>query len=535
MTTVARLVGDRLAAAGVRYVLGHPGGEVVDLIEGFRAAGLEFVLTRHESSAGFMADAMAAASGIPGVCVGTLGPGATNLVTGVAQAYLDRSPVLAFSGQLPVDRFERTTHQRLELQALFSPITKWQARLAPAGAGDVVDRALRVALQPRRGPVYLEVPSDVPHQEALERRRVSRVGNTTDATSARAIDRDAAQQAALRLRASKRPVILVGMDANDPVVSARLAALAEAWSIPVIDSPKAKGVFREDHPLFLGTIEMLGTAKLYELIEGCDLVLMIGFDPVEFDRDWTAEAEVIHIGALPNDDGQYRATVELVGSIAEALATILALSGTSAAKWLAAEVKESREAFRAYLSPRRAGLTSQQVLATLRDVLPEDALATCDVGYNKAVTGQCWQAFGAKTFFMSNGLSSMGYGLPAALGLQLLHRDRAVACVVGDGGFAMTMAELETAARVELPVITIVLADDALSQIKAVQERKGFPATGTTFRGLDYLAIARGFGIAGYDVTTAAECREAFEAARRARRPALIAAHVDASAYDLTS
>ncbi|HLQ04938.1 MAG TPA: thiamine pyrophosphate-binding protein, partial [Verrucomicrobiae bacterium] len=160
--TVGQLIGERLHAAGVRYVMGHPGGEVVDLIEGFRAAGLEFILTRHETSAAFMADAMAAASGIPGVCVATLGPGATNLVTGVAQAFLDRAPVLAFSGQLPVDRYEITTHQKLDLQALFAPVTKWQARVSPANAGDLTERALRVALRPRRGPVYLEVPSDVP-------------------------------------------------------------------------------------------------------------------------------------------------------------------------------------------------------------------------------------------------------------------------------------------------------------------------------------------------------------------------------------
>ncbi len=535
MTTVGRLIGDRLKAAGVRYVMGHPGGEVVDLIEGFRKAGLEFVLTRHETSAGFMADAMAAATGIPGVCVGTLGPGATNLVTGVAQAYLDRSPVLAFTGQLPADRFELTTHQKLELRALFAPITKWQTRVSPSGAGDAIDRALRVALRPRRGPVYLEVPSDVPRQEAKEDGAYAkRHGATFPTTAGSVVDRVMAQRAAERIRARQRPVILVGMDANDAITSSRLTSLAEEWSIPVIDSPKSKGVFREDHPLFLGTIEMLGTAKLYELIDRSDLILMVGFDPVEFDQEWTATAEVIHIGELPNDDRHYPATVELVGPIHEAIDAVRSLAGTSAPKWTTAQVKLFSDSFRAYVAPRRAGLTSQQVLATLRAVLPEDALVTCDVGYNKSVTGQCWQAFGAKTFFMSNGLSSMGYGLPAALGLQLLHRDRAVACVLGDGGFAMTMAELETAVRMELPVITIVLADDALSQIKAGQESKGFPATGTTFHGLDYVSIARGFGIAGYDVTTAAECRDAFGAARRSKQPALIAAHVDPSAYRLT-
>jgi acetolactate synthase-1/2/3 large subunit len=527
--SVGRLIGDRLREAGVRYVMGHPGGEVVDLIEGFRAAGLEFVLTRHETSAAFMADAMAASTGIPGVCVATLGPGATNLVTGVAQAYLDRSPVLALTGQLPMSRYEIVTHQKLDLRALYTPITKWQARVSAADAADVADRALRVALSPRRGPVHLEVPSDVPHQETSEVDEAP----AWPATRMPAIDAGAAGAAAQRLVRGRRPLILVGLDANDDVIASRVAAFAEEWQIPVLDSPKAKGVFPEDHPLFVGTIEMLGTARLYEEIERSDLVFMIGFDPVEFDRDWPAGPEVVHIGPLPNDDRYYRASVEVVGPINEALDAIRSLAGTPQAKRSAAEIADFRSSFRAFVSPARPGLTAQRVLTVMREVLPIDAIATCDVGYNKAVTGQCWVAHRAKTFFMSNGLSSMGYGLPAAIGLKLVHRDTPVACVLGDGGFGMTMAELETAARLGLPVIVVVLADDALSQIKAGQERRGYPVTGTTFGALDYVAIARGFGAKGYDVTTEAECRAAFRDALSARTPVLIAAHVDPTAYQL--
>ena len=534
MTTVARLIGERLKDAGVRHVMGHPGGEVVDLIEGFRAAGLDFVLTRHEASAGFMADAMATASGLPAAVVGTLGPGATNLVTGVAQCFLDRSPVIALTGQLPDDRFEITTHQRLELRALFAPITKWQAHVTPANARGVIDRALRVALSARRGPVYLEVPSDVPRQDARDDGSASHRYDTREhGTPQPAIDPDAAGAAARLLAESKRPVILVGMDANDDVVASRLRAFAEEWSVPVIDSPKSKGVFREDHPLFVGTIEGLGTARLFEIIDGCDVVLMVGFDPVEFDRDWTANAKVVHVNTVPNNERYYRENVEIVGPINEAIDAMRSLCGAGEPKWPSGDVKRIREEFRTFVSPKRGGLTAQQVLAALRAALPEDAIATCDVGYNKAVTAQCWTAYAPKTFFMSNGLSSMGYGLPAAIGLKLLHHERPVACVLGDGGFAMTMAELETSARLETPVIVVVLADDALSQIKAGQERKGFPAVGTTFRGLDYVAVAKGFGANGYEVTTEAECRDAFGVARSSKTTTLIAAHVDPSAYQL--
>lgn len=518
----------------MRYVTGHPGGEVVDLIEGFRQAGLEFILTRHETAAAFMSEAMASASGIPGVCVATLGPGATNLVTGVAQAQLDRAPLIAFTGQLPADRFEITTHQKLDLRALFAPITKWQARLSAANAADVTDRALRESLRPRRGPVYIEVPSDVPRQvpaggrDATPSDIVSRDADDLHAV----VDLPAAGRAAQLLRDSKRPVILVGMDANDDSAVGPLRDLAEVWGIPVMVSPKAKGVFGEEHPLFLGTIEMLGTGRLYDYIDGSDLVLMIGFDPVEFDRDWTAAAKVIHIGPLPNDDRYYDSAVELVGPIRDGIDALRSGASTPTPKRAPEEIRPFRESFRAYVTPTRDGLTSWEVLAELRAALPENALVTCDVGYNKAVTGQCFPVYLPKTFFMSNGLSSMGYGLAAALGLKLQHRELPVACVLGDGGFAMVMAELETAVRLRLGITVIVLADDALSQIKAGQERKGYLVTGTTFGALDYVALAKGFGMTGFDVRTIAECRAALRVSP-SDAPTLIAAHVDPSAYQL--
>jgi acetolactate synthase-1/2/3 large subunit len=480
-----------------------------------------------------MSEAMASASGIVGVCVATLGPGATNLVTGVAQASLDRAPLIAFTGQLPADRFEVTTHQKVDLRALFAPITKWQARLTASNAADVVDRALRESLRPRRGPVYIEVPSDVPRQAPTGARDAPShgVSQAPEGTPA-PVDRAAASHAAHLLSESKRPVILAGMDANHNGAVGALRGLAEEWGMPVMVSPKAKGVFREDHPLFLGTIEMLGTAKLYEYIDSSDLVLMIGFDPVEFDRDWTAQAPVIHIGPLPNDDRYYDSAVELIGPIREAIDVLRSVAGTPATTRSPDEVRAFRDSFRAFVTAKRDRLTPQQVLAELRAALPEDALVTCDVGYNKAVTGQCFPMYRPKTFFMSNGLSSMGYGLAAALGLKLLHRDREVACVLGDGGFAMLMAELETGARERLGVTVVVLADDALSQIKAGQERKGYPVTGTTFGGLDYVALAKGFGITGREVRTVAECREAVRA-RSPDRPTLIAARIDPSAYQL--
>jgi acetolactate synthase-1/2/3 large subunit len=196
-------------------------------------------------------------------------------------------------------------------------------------------------------------------------------------------------------------------------------------------------------------------------------------------------------------------------------------------------VSAFREEFRTWVRPRRDGLTSQDVLGALRDALPEDALVACDVGYNKAVSVQCWPAYQPRTFFLSNGLSSMGYGLPAAIGLKLAHPDRAVACILGDGGFAMSLGELETARRLGQAFIIVVLADQSLQQIKASQERKGFTVTGTTFGALDYRALASAFDADGVEVRTLEECRATFNDASRASRLTLVAAHVDPSGYRL--
>lgn len=473
-----------------------------------------------------MAEAMATLTGAPGACVATLGPGATNIVTGVAHAFLDRAPVIVLTGQLPVERYEIATHQKLDLRALFAPITKWQARVTPGSAAGVTDRALWVAMRPRRGPVFLEVPSDVAGREAPEPARSDIVAEPIGSA-----DVAGARRAAEMLRHAKRPVIVAGLDALD--AAAAVVRLAEARSIPVIVSPKAKGLISDDHPLSVGTIEGLGSGRLYDWIAGRDLVLMVGFDPVEFDRDWAASAPVIHIGPLPNDDRYFPSALDLVGPIDRHLEALAGSGRPDATD--RAETAAFRESFRAFVRPHRLGLTAQQVLAELRAALPEHGLLSCDVGFNKAVASQCWPTYAPRTFFLSNGLSSMGYGLPAAIGLKLARPDLPVACILGDGGFAMSMAELETAARLGLALTVVVLADEALSQIRAGQERKGIPTTGTTFGALDYVALAQAFGAHGVDVRTVDDCRRAFADAGAATGITIVAAHIDASGYDLTA
>lgn len=530
MTTVARWIGRRLWEAGIHHAFGLPGGEVVELIEGLRQEGVEFIVTRHEAAAAFMANAYGQATGRPGVCIATLGPGATNLVTGVAHAYLDRAPVIAITAQLPDAKYTIATHQAVDLMALYRPITKWQARVDPGNVKAVVERALRVATEERPGPVYLMLPSSHAAAEVDDRpypaAEVPAPGGPVAPVAPGAI-----RAAAERVERARRPVLLVGLSAARAGASAQMLALAERLGAPVIVGPKAKGSFPEDHPLFAGTIEMLGTDVLFDLIASSDRVIAAGFDPVELDRDWTFDAPVLNVDTVPADP-YYPVDFDLTGPLVPTLAA-LAEAVRPGARWAPEEVAEVRRRLRARIDVEVPGLSPQQAIRALQAAFPRDTLIAVDVGAHKMATGQVWQSTVPGTFYMSNGLSSMGYAFPAALALKLVHRERKVVAVVGDGAFAMSMAELETAVRVGLGVTAVVLVDGALSLIEMAQERRGYPSTGTRFGNPDFAAVARAFGVEARTVRTPEEAEAAFAEAARADGPFLVAVHVNPAGYRL--
>ena len=439
--------------------------------------------------------------------------------------------MIALTGQLASTRYDIVTHQKLDLGAVFAPVTKWHARVLPENVRAVTSRAIRVATRHRPGPVHLEVASDVAGREAQD----DRTFTTRSSRSAGHVAAGDVTEVLAALRASRRPMLLVGIDALSDGVVEPLRTLAEAWSVPVMVGPKAKGIFAEDHPLFLGTIEMLGTGRLYDILDECDLVVMIGMEPVEFDRDWTAPATIVHIGPSPNDDLYFNADLELVGPMSGVLTALNEADLAPEPRWDAAEVRQLRGEFVAFVHPDIGALGAQDVLRELRAILPRDALVTCDVGQNKSVTGQVWPAYQPRTFFMSNGLSSMGYGLPAAMALQLAEPERQVACILGDGGFGMYLGEVETAVRLKLPIVIVILADAALTQIKMNQSRRGFSATGTEFNPIDYVSLARSLGADGREVSTVEECRDAIRWAVGADGPTLIAARIDPRCYELES
>jgi acetolactate synthase I/II/III large subunit len=532
MTTVARVIGKELAMAGIRNVFGLPGGETLDLLEGFRQEGLNFILTRHETSAAFMAATWGELTGTPGVCLTTLGPGATNLVTGVAHAHLDKCPVIALSPQLPADRFPLNPHQALELRSIFHLITKWTAAVTPGNAGHVIQKALRIAVDGQPGPVYLEIPSDVPKQEARPIAVAFPPGlGLTDQVRPVEFDRESLKGASEFLGRCRRPIVMVGTGALRQRASSEVQAFCEWLKSPVIDFPKAKGTFPERHPLFAGTWEMHGGDPLFRLIEESDLVLAIGVESVELDAPWKSSAPVLAYSGYPNNDWQFPCHCQVIGPIGQALNVSRILTRESRSTWTPDEIRSVTEKVISNITLPAQGLTPHTVLSILQKALPEDTIISTDTGAHKNYTGQFWRTNLPGSYLVSNGLSSMGFGLPAAIAAKLAFPHRTCVAVVGDGGFGMTLGEIETAVREQIPILCIVFVDTALGAIQLSQRRRGYPIFGTQFSRADYAGAAKALGADAVSVATAEECLSVFSSVAKIQRPTVVAVSINIEGY----
>jgi acetolactate synthase-1/2/3 large subunit len=527
---VAEVMAQKLQSAGITEIFGYPGGEILEFVEQCRRRDLPFVLTRHEASAAFRAEVTGQITGRPGVCCATLGPGATNLVTGVANAYLDRSPVIAVTAQIPSSLRATFTHQRLDLKALYEPVTKWAVRITPENVGAAMDAAIAVAMRRPRGPVYLELPSDVAKMQAVEPSRLSPEELPPDQAQPSTVTLEGVSG---RLNAATRPVLLVGPNADPLAVAGPIRALAETGAIPVALSPKAKGVFRADHPLFVGTAAgMAADGQMMDFLQQSDLILSVGFEATEADGNWPALLPIVWLEEAPRDKAEW-AGEYLVGDLPAILAA-LAEGYSGRHEWTAQALDATRSAIAARVAPNRAplgGVSPTAALRVMREVLPENAILTTDVGAHKLLAGQVWDSYEPLTFFMSNGLSAMGYGMPAALGAKALFPERMVVSLVGDGGFAMTSHDLEVARRTGTGVIFVLFDDTSLALIQVSQHKKGHPRYGVDFIPSDYVQVAQGYGVRAYTVATLEELRAALQRELNTGEPVVIHVPVDASEY----
>lgn len=528
MKTVAMAMAQTLRRAKVPYIFGYPGGEVVEFMNAAKDVGMPFLLTKHENTAAFAAGITGEITGIPGVCVATIGPGATNMATGIASAWMDRDPVIAITGQITSPRYNTSTHQVMDSVAFFNPITKWSAVIDAGSVEETMHKAIRVASSERPGPVHLALPSNLAKAEAG--------GKSPTTPPVRGFEGygmpcpKAMEKAEQLITKAQRPVIAAGIGILRSGAGQSLVKLAEKLGVPVIVGPKAKGVIPENHPLFAGVFEMLGDRVVLALGNKADLIIACGFDTVEFDKSWDFTAPVVHIDSLANTDEFYQAEVELVGYLPDALAA-LAEKLPARTAWGLDELAKHRQELYALITRKVDGLASWQVIAAARKILPQETMAACDVGAHKFLVGQLWQTYSPKSFFMSNGLSGMGYGFPAAMAAQLAFPDRPVVAFLGDGGFSMYMAELETVKRLGLPLIIVVLCDQTLSLIAMSQERRGLPHNGVFFNNPDMVKVAEAFGIAGKACTSVGQVEAAISGALASRQPTLIQAMVDPAPY----
>jgi acetolactate synthase I/II/III large subunit len=530
--TTAEVIAKFLATAGTSHIFGYPGDPNIELIEAARKEGIEMILARREGTAGFMAEAYGMLAGRPGVCLSTLGPGSTSLVNAVASAFLDRVPMLAISGQVSTSLEPFFTHQVIDHNRLYAPITKWAVRVVPEAVATIMRKSFRVAVAERPGPVHITTNGNVLTQPASDSEvRVPPVAPMTEA--AYTFANEATSSPIIeRIRKARRPVILTGISAARARASAALVAFVEKAGCPVVVSPMAKGVFPEDHAYYASTLDMACNKIVWDFLAGCDLILAVGFDAVELIKAWQLTVPVVHIDSTPNTDQIYFADIEMIGHIPSILEDLRdSFRGTS--KWCESEVRAHREALsEAYYSGRVAGnLNPTDVVDAVNENF-RDAIVTTDVGSHKLLMGQGWKATRPNSFLTTNGLSSMGFALPAAITAKVLNRDRDVVCTIGDGGFAMVQGELRLAAALKLGIVVVVFCDNSLNRIELKQMARNYPSVLTRIEPTDLLLLAQSMDCYGARVENRGELNRVLTQARGGiDRPLVVEARVDPSQY----
>jgi acetolactate synthase-1/2/3 large subunit len=529
MAKAATVLAELLAEAGVRQVFGIPSGPWCPFMEAMRTGEVEFVLVSNEASAGFMADVCGRITGKPGACYGTTGPGATNLSTGVGSAYLDRSPQLAFTSEARDSMRQRTMQMWIDHQALFRPLTKWTTTLRPDNFRDTFARAVQVALSEIPGPVHLGLPEDLGYAEVPP-------GSMTIPELLRPPLPDPQQLATVRrlLQDARKPLLAVGLSVMRTGAWGALRRFIETQRLPVIVTPMAKGILDEEHPCYAGVLFHGLSDIVAQTNQQADLVIALGYDPVEFNyEDWMPQAPLVSIDSVPADIDRsaYQVACEMVCDLRAAIEQLSSFPAYTNA-WDLQLLGQRRAQMFAALTPELSHFSPRHVLQSMRELLPRDGILTCDVGAHTHLIGQLWRPHAPGNFLMTNGWSSMGFGIPAALAAKLCLPDRAVACVTGDGGFLMMVGEMATAARLGLPVVFVVLTDRNLQLIKIKQERRGYPQYGTALYTDAYRPAPQYFGVPVIAAHDPQAFHEAFAAALAMDGPVIIEAVVDPNEYD---
>ncbi len=498
-----------LEAEGVQYVFGIPGEENLDLLESLRNSRIKLVLTRHEQAAGFMAATYGRLTGAVGVCLSTLGPGATNLVTSAAYAQLGAMPMLMVTGQKPIKTSKQGRFQVIDVVDMMRPITKFTTQIV---SGDrvpsVVREAFRLAHEERPGAVHIELPEDI-------------AGEDTDAPllhsslSRRPIAEYKAIDGAVRMiEGATSPVLLIGAGANRKMTAKMLREFIDRTGIPFITTQMGKGVLDESDALFVGNTALSDGDFVHRAIRRADLIINVGHDVVEKPPFFmlSDNQQVIHINFdSAAVDPVYFPQLEVVGDIANSLWQINEKI-TPQAGW---KLDFYRDVHRAYVEHRgehesddRFPILPERLVREVRSAMPEDGIVTLDNGMYKIWFARNYPANRPNTLLLDNALASMGAGLPSAIAARLVHPDRPVLSVCGDGGFMMNSQELETAVRLGIDIVVLILRDDAYGMIKWKQADMAFDNFGLDYGNPDFVRYAQSYGANGWRPESTAELAE---------------------------
>ena len=531
--TAAELLVRCLENEGVKYIFGIPGEENLDVMQALRNSSIQFITTRHEQGAAFMADVYGRLTGKAGVCLSTLGPGATNLVTGVADANSDGAPLVAITGQVDTNRMHITSHQFLDLVQMFTPITKRSKQIVrPDSINEIVRIAFKYAESEKPGAAHIDLPNDIAKLPVPEDPNVMPMRHT--AVHQELTDVADVEKAAGLIFQAEHPVILAGHSAVRAHAAEALTKFAEQLKIPVINTMMAKGIIPMDNRYSMGPMGIPQRDFQNVMLDNSDLVIAVGYDIVEFSPSkWnrTQNHKIIHLDVRPaHIHSLYQPQVQVVGDISDSLEKIAVRCHRENEPELFFRLKELMlEDYSAAESDDGFPIKPQRVLHDIRQVLGQEDILISDVGAHKMWIGRQYNCYHPNTCIISNGFASMGISVPGAIAAKLIYPEKKVLAVSGDGGFMMNCQEMETALRIGVPIVVMIFNDSGYGLIRWKQEDHFGSSCFTDFTNPDFVKFAESMGAKGYRIQSAEEIIPVLEDAFSQNVPCIIDCPIDYS------
>jgi len=495
---------------GVETIFGIPGEENLDLLESLRTSSIQLVITRHEQGAGFMAATVGRLTGKIGVCLATLGPGASNFVTAAAYAQLGAMPMMMITGQKPIKKSKQARFQIIDVVEMMGPVTKYARQIVHGpNIPSAVREAIRLAEEERPGAVHLELPEDIAEEPVAEPFLFEPKAARRPAAEAKAI-----AQAVEMIEQAQHPLLLVGAGANRKRTSNMLKQFVELTGVPFICTQMGKGVIDERHPRYMGTAALSDNDSVHDATAAADLIINVGHDVIEKPPFFMSEDgfKVLHISfASASVDAIYFPQLEVVGDIANAIWQINE-SIRVQTHWDFSTFRTVQQQVEEHTTEKSNDpsfpLIPQRIVADVRKAMPDDGIICLDNGMYKIWFARNYKAYQPNTILLDNALATMGAGLPSALGASFVYPERKIVAVCGDGGFMMNSQELETAVRMERDVTTLILRDDSYGMIRWKQGDAGFKDWGLEFGNPDFVAYAESYGAKGFRVEKADDLLE---------------------------